>query len=99
MQIGPLNTTIAAPPVDPTATAKDSPELQRQVVSAVRALNKSEMFGQDRELRFTRDPDTRKMVIKVVQQGTGEVVDQIPPEQVLHAAAMLDQLGKGAVQK
>jgi uncharacterized FlaG/YvyC family protein len=34
------------------------------------------------------------MVIKVVQQQTGEVIEQIPPEEVLRAAEALKQLEK-----
>jgi len=93
MQIGSVNSLTPAPPVDPTPAAKQEMMLQKQVTTAVRALNQSGMYGQDRELQFARDPGTKTMVIKVVQQQTGEVVEQIPPEEVLRAAAALKQLG------
>ena len=94
MQIGSVNSLMPAPPVDPTPAAKQDMMLQKQVTTAVRALNESGMYGQDRELQFARDPGTKTMVIKVVQQQTGEVVEQIPPEEVLRAAEALKQLGK-----
>ena len=99
MQIGPTNTMMPAPPVDPTPSSSQDPVLMKQVVTAVRALNQSEMYGQDRQLQFARDPGTKTMVIKVVQQQTGEVIEQIPPEAVLQAFLALQQLEKGKPSK
>ena len=95
MQIGSVNSLMPAPPVDPTPANNQEPAQTRQVASAVRALNQSGMYGQDRELQFAKDPGTKTMVIKVVQQQTGEVIEQIPPEEVLRAAEALRQLQKG----
>jgi uncharacterized FlaG/YvyC family protein len=94
MQIGAVNSLMPAAPVDPTQTTKPEPEQLKQVAAAVRALNQSGMYGQDRELQFARDPGTKSMVIKIVQQRTGEVIEQIPPEAVLRAAEALKQLEK-----
>jgi flagellar protein FlaG len=95
MQIGPTSSMMPAPPVDPTPASNQDPTLLKQVATAVRALNQSEMYGQDRELQFARDPGTKALVIKVVQQQTGEVLEQIPPEEILRAAAALQQLARG----
>ena len=97
MQIGSVNSLMPAPPVDPTQANNQEPALSKQVVAAVRALNQSGMYGQDRELQFARDPGTKTMVIKIVQQQTGEVLEQIPPEEVLRAAEALKQLSKGSL--
>lgn len=94
MQIGSVNSLMPAPPVDPTSANNQEPAQVRQVATAVRALNQSGMYGQDRELQFAKDPGTKTMVIKVVQQQTGEVIEQIPPEEVLRAAEALRQLEK-----
>ena len=94
MQIGPTSSMMPAPPVDPNPATNQDPAFLKQVSTAVRALNQSELYGQDRELQFARDPKTKTMVIKVVQQQTGEVLEQIPPEEVLRAAAALQQLTK-----
>ena|SRR5690242_14244930 len=99
MQIGPTNTMIPAPPLDPTPKTNQDPVLTKQVVTAVRALNQSEMYGQDRQLQFARDPGTKTMVIKVVQPQTGEVIEQIPPEAVLQAFQALQQMEKGKPSK
>lgn len=60
----------------------------RQVVAAVREINKSELLGQGRQLNFTRDPETRKPVIQIVDQNSGEVIDQLPPESVVRLAEL-----------
>ena len=61
----------------------------RQIVAAVQEVNKSEMMGEGRQLTFSRDPQTRRQVIQIVDQQTGDVIDQIPPETVLQLAAQL----------
>jgi uncharacterized FlaG/YvyC family protein len=70
-----------------SSNEKDVPV--REVVTAVHELNKSELMGEGRQLSFTRDPQTRKPVIQIIDQSTGEVVDQIPPETVLQLAQQL----------
>jgi uncharacterized FlaG/YvyC family protein len=64
----------------------DSAAQNRQVVQAVKALNKTEMFGSDNGLEFQRDPESKRWVVKVVNRTTGDVVSQIPPEYVLRLA-------------
>ena len=69
------------------ANEKDVPI--RQMVSAVNEVNKSELMGEGRQLSFTRDPQTRRPVIQIIDQSTGEVIDQIPSETVLELAQQL----------
>jgi len=96
MQIDPLNSANALPALAPVSKLEQQ-AAQQQIVTAVRALNKSELYGQDRQLQFSRDPDTHMPVVKVIQPGTGEVIDQIPAEQVLKAYESLMQMeDKGA---
>lgn len=83
MEINPLSGINLLVPVDPTPkTQQDA--ATRQIVSAVQALNKSELFGENRQLQFTRDNDTHRVIIKITNPKTGEIIDQIPPETVLH---------------
>lgn len=89
MQIDPLNSLNAVPAVEPVRN--EDPSITRQLTTAVRALNQSGLFGQDRQLQFARDPDTKTVVIKIVQSNTGEIIDQIPPETVLQAFKNLGQ--------
>jgi flagellar protein FlaG len=72
----------------PTSTSeKDAPV--REVVAAVHEVNRSELMGEGRQLTFSRDPETRRPVIQIIDQSTGEVIDQIPSETVLQLAQQL----------
>jgi len=83
MDINTLSRIAQAAPEAATPVSPDNASQNRQVVQAVKALNKSEMFGEDNNLEFERDPGTKRMVVKVVNRTTGDVVSQIPPEYVL----------------
>jgi len=88
LDINPLSGISPTVPVDPTPRLLQD-AATRQIVSAVQALNKSELLGESRELRFTRDQDTHRVIIKVTNPQTGEVIDQIPPETILRILADL----------
>jgi flagellar protein FlaG len=66
------------PPVDRTAT--------RDIVQAVKAVNGAEMFGPENELVFQKDLQTQRMVVKLVNRQTGDVVNQVPVDYVLRLA-------------
>ncbi|MBL8220604.1 MAG: flagellar protein FlaG [Bryobacterales bacterium] len=61
----------------------------RELIQAVRALNGAEVFGQSQELQFMMDRETRRPIVKMVDRKTGEVVAQIPAENVLRLARKL----------
>jgi uncharacterized FlaG/YvyC family protein len=61
----------------------------REAIQAVKAVNGAELLGEDNELTFQRDPRTRRMVIRVINRKTKEVVSQVPAEYVLRLAAAL----------
>jgi flagellar protein FlaG len=56
------------------------------VVQAVKALNAAEMFGRDSELKFQLDQRSQRMLLRVVDRASGEVILQVPPETVLRLA-------------
>ncbi|HEY7335279.1 MAG TPA: flagellar protein FlaG [Bryobacteraceae bacterium] len=66
-------------------------EEQRSLVQAIKAVNASEMLGQDNELTFVLDRAARRAVARIVNKQTGEVVDQIPAEYVLRMAEELNR--------
>jgi uncharacterized FlaG/YvyC family protein len=74
-------------PIDPAPKSREDADAYQAVVAAVRALNRSELLGSDRELQFARDSQTQKMVIQIVDSQSGDVLDQIPSEQVLRSMA------------
>ena len=97
MEVNPLSLTspLTAEVLVKTGASADL----AQTVAAVRAVNKSGMFGEDRQLSFARDPDTQQPVIRIVSRKTGEVLDQIPAEQVLRIMADLRHQGKGGTRE
>lgn len=94
MEIGPINRVILPLATSVPAPSREDATTVRQIVSAVRGLNKSELMGQNRTLAFVRDPDTHTPVIQVVDRETGDVIDQIPAEAVLRMMAELESKTK-----
>jgi uncharacterized FlaG/YvyC family protein len=83
--VQPVTAPVETVPADQVAE-------NREVVRAVKALNGSEMFGEENELMFQRDQATKRMVVRIVNRTTKEVVSQIPPEYVLRLAEDLKPL-------
>jgi hypothetical protein len=81
MDVSPINSVKA---VGGAATGAD---ILQRAVTAVRGLNNLGLS--DREFAVTRDPQTHRFVVVVLDRGTGAVLDQFPPEEVLK---MLSQL-------
>jgi flagellar protein FlaG len=75
---------------DTVSVEKRTPE-QAGVIEAVAKVNKSGLLGQDREMTYQMDRETGRMVIRVVNRQTRELVQQIPPEYVLSVAKALEQ--------
>jgi uncharacterized FlaG/YvyC family protein len=86
MEISAVERSALASSVPAAPAPVDQAAENREVVRAVKALNGTEMFGQDNQLTFRKDPETQRMVIRVVNRETEEVVVQIPPEYVLRLA-------------
>lgn len=91
MDINALSRIAQALPAAATTIPADKAAENRQVVQAVKALNQTEMFGEDNGLVFQKDPATKRMVVKVIDRRTNEVVSQIPPEYILRLAEDLKQ--------
>lgn len=91
MDVNALSRIAQAAPAVATPVSADDATQKRQVVQAVTALNKSEMFGEDNHLEIQRDPDSKRLVVKVVNRNTGDVVSQVPAEYVLRLANGLKQ--------
>lgn len=58
---------------------------------AVREINDS-MQGQSVGVRFEVDNDTDRLVVKVVDRQSGELIRQIPSEEVLRIAKLLGKV-------
>ena len=91
MDITGVNRSIQTAPATAAPLPVDHAAANREVVQAVKALNETEMFGQDNQLRFQKDLRTGRMVVKVVNSKTNELVSQIPAEYLLSLAQDLKQ--------
>ncbi len=96
MNIGPLQATLASGGTD----AQNSPEgpgsqqaaKNREIAKAVRAINAKEALGPGSELRFSVDRDSGRALIQIVDRTTNEVLNQIPPEELVRLAQVLNQI-------
>ena len=94
MDISAVNRTSQPLDVGAPVAPVEHAAQNRDVVQAVKALNATEMFGQDNELVFQMDRQARRMVIQIVNKNTKEVLTQIPPEYVLRLNEDLNQAEK-----
>lgn len=70
---------------------KSSADSMKELDSAVKTTNKF-LQALAQNLQFSIDKDTEKVVVKLVDVSTKEVVKQIPPEEMLAIAKALDKL-------
>ncbi len=72
------------PPVPPAQAAGN-----REIIQAARAVEQSGAMGEENELTFQLDRRTQRVVLRIVDRKTREVVRQVPPEFVLRMAEEL----------
>ena len=78
-------------------SSRDSVQIQsenREIIQAVRAVSASVQLGENNELTFSLDRQSRRPIIKVINRQTNEVVLQIPNEQILRLAEDLKLSGE-----
>jgi uncharacterized FlaG/YvyC family protein len=89
MDVAPIgNPGQAAPVAADNAGAQWLVE-NRELIRSVKSIDAAELFGQGRELSFALDRETKRPVVRVVDQQTGEVLWQAPPEYMLRLAKSL----------
>jgi len=93
MDVSAVNSNVQPLAANAPVQSVEQPAEQRDVIKAVKALNATEMFGQENELQFQTDRQTRRMVVQVVNRKTKEVLSQVPPEYVLRLAEDLRSPG------
>lgn len=81
----PAPAAAPVPDVNPNWLAEN-----RELIRMVKEVDAPELFGQDSELVFARDQDTQRMVVRVVNRRTDQVVMQLPPDYILRLARALD---------
>ena len=81
------------PGVPPESGAKVVPPATEaeQVASAAEKINDTiKAFTTD--LQFSVDKDTNRVIVKVLDKESGEVIRQIPPDEVISIAKALDTI-------
>src|SRR5665213_3372900 len=68
------------------AEVKPPTQDQKALIQAVKAVNAGGFLGQENELTFIIDRAAKIAVVRIVNKKTGELVQQIPNEQVLKMA-------------
>ncbi|MGV8918285.1 MAG: flagellar protein FlaG [Pseudomonas sp.] len=94
----PVSTTTtdkqaAVPPVSPVTASPGSKDADADKLKS--AVQEIEKFVQSvkRNLEFSIDESSGKVVVKVIASSTGEVVRQIPSEEALKLADSLSSAG------
>lgn len=90
MEVGTLQSESVTAPAVASAPSPEISADQRELVQAVKALNATEMFGQDCELTFVIDRETRRPLVRIIDRKTNEIIRQIPPEYALRMAEYLE---------
>ena len=78
---------------------KDLPERQPQSIERNTHPLVQELAGQNSELSIALDAKTNKIVVKILNSETKEVIKQIPPEELLELAESLKQIGGALVDE
>jgi uncharacterized FlaG/YvyC family protein len=89
MDISSVDLQKTSPASAPQPVPHEQAAERKQLIQAVKEVNKSEMLGDNNELTFVLDRATHKAVVRVVNRQTNEVVFQIPPDYVLRMAEEL----------
>jgi flagellar protein FlaG len=64
----------------------------REMIRAVKAMNETAAMGNRNELTYSWDRDLRRPVVRLVNRETGEVIRQIPAQELLEMARALADL-------
>ncbi|MDX2151316.1 MAG: flagellar protein FlaG [Bryobacteraceae bacterium] len=89
MEVGPVDPKIIVAGVPVSNVPEEVRAEQRQLIQAVKAVNEANLFGNSNELAFSVDRQTRRVVTRLVDVKTREVIRQIPEETVLKLARQL----------
>ncbi|PKM33662.1 MAG: flagellar biosynthesis protein FlaG [Gammaproteobacteria bacterium HGW-Gammaproteobacteria-12] len=92
----PSGSAVESPTLVPVADEPESPgkvvAMPREQLDSVVASMQSAMQSIRRDINFQVDDSTGRVVVKVVDGSSGEVVRQIPSEEALELAARLEDM-------
>ncbi len=88
-------TAAPANPVRSTPTDQspaDTASMDRRMIEEATKKVQRTVSALNSALQFQIDQDTEKLVIKIIDTNTKEVIKQIPPQEILDIAKALDKL-------
>ncbi|SPE36356.1 hypothetical protein SBA3_2410006 [Candidatus Sulfopaludibacter sp. SbA3] len=85
MDVNRINGAAAMPATAPVSDFART-DINPALAQAVTAVNGAKLFGQDSELTFAMDRETKHMVVRLVDKNTRHVIRQIPPQSILQLA-------------
>lgn len=88
---------LELPKIDAEQTAQTKPT-DSQLQSATDSINKA-LKQINRNLEFSVDSDTKKVIVKLVDTETGEVVRQFPSEEIIAISHSIDRIQQGLLLK
>ncbi|MBM3756412.1 MAG: flagellar protein FlaG [Acidobacteria bacterium] len=81
-----VDRSISALPAADASTEQKQVEERREIVKAVKAINETELFGENYELTFVLDRETHRPLLRIIDRQTREVIRQLPPEYTLRGS-------------
>ena len=94
MGIGSLNQIVGVRMGDTLPKSQPDRRQTAEIVRAVRALNDSKLFGSDTEVTFRWDSESHQPIVRVVKSETGDLIQQIPSEQILRIMTAMENQRK-----
>lgn len=88
---GSASAEVAAVATDPSAVQQPS---AAQLKTAVEKIN-SVLRQANRNLEFSVDDETKRVVVKVVDTETGELIRQLPSEETLAISRAIGEIQRG----
>lgn len=94
----PPNVPVDAPQAAAAKPEVPQPPTSAEIQQAVENLNKV-LKQNNKNLEFSVDTDTKKVLVKLVDTETGDVIRQFPSEEALAIARSIDQFQQGLLLK
>ena len=88
---GGVAVTSDVPAQDAAHAAAAPPPSREAVAAAVEHVN-AHLDAQNRAIEFTIDPDTKAVVVRLIDKQDNQVLRQVPSQEMLEIAKALDHL-------
>lgn len=89
---------LPRPPVSTQGNAQSTPATHDEVVHAIQYISKELRQAGD-QLQISVDSDLDRVIVKIVNSQSGQVIRQIPAEELINLAKQLKNLNGLLVEK